>query len=116
MKNYTRNKILRLAWGNKKIFMYLKDIPVGCVPAALGYWWPPLDVSTVGVVGPQVSKFEQVSSDGHQMWEVPGLMSNWRGVPHHVTYPMVHVMLPTYFHLPPEQTNAHENITFTKQI
>ena len=30
------------------------------------FWWPPLDVSTIGG-GPQVNKFEQISSDKHQM-------------------------------------------------
>ena len=29
--------------------------------------WPPLAVSTGFGVGPQVNKFEQVSSDDHQM-------------------------------------------------
>ena len=74
--------------------------------------WPPLDVSTGGVgVGPQVNKFEQVASDDHQMSVAglrvgckfpglmsgggvrsPGLMSGERGVPYHVTYPMIQVM------------------------
>ena len=32
------------------------------------FQWPPLDVSSGGVgIGPQVNKFEQVSSDDHQM-------------------------------------------------
>ena len=33
------------------------------------FWWPPLDVSTSGGqgVGPQVNKFEKVSSDDHNM-------------------------------------------------
>ena len=33
----------------------------------------PLDVSTNGGVGPQVNKFEQVSSDDHQMSGAEGL-------------------------------------------
>ena len=33
------------------------------------FWWPPLDVSTGREcrVGPQVNKFEHISSDDHQM-------------------------------------------------
>ena len=55
---------------------------------------PPLDVSTMGRgwgVGPQVNKFEQVSSDDHQMSVAgdrsgegarsPGLMSRGKGYP-----------------------------------
>ena len=66
-------------------------------------------------VGPQVNKFKQVSSDDHQMsvageegGRSPGLMSRGRGVPYHVTCPMMHVM-----YLPPrEKTDTCENITF----
>ena len=29
-------------------------------------WWPPVDVNTIGGIGPQMNKFEQVSDD-HQM-------------------------------------------------
>ena len=51
-------------------------------------WW----------LGLQINKFEQVSSDHHQMsltWgRSPGLISR-RGVPYHVIYPMMHLMLPT---------------------
>ena len=38
------------------------------------FWWPPLDVSTGGGrgIGPQVNKFEQASSDDHQMSVVGG--------------------------------------------
>ena len=47
------------------------SIPVGCVPPAGQPYvlpWPPLDVSSGwGGVCPQVNKFEQVSSDDHQM-------------------------------------------------
>ena len=48
------------------------SIPVGCTPPACQpymFRWPLLDVSTGGSaeVGPQVNKFEQVSSDDHQM-------------------------------------------------
>ena len=47
------------------------SIPVGCVPRACQPYvlrWPPLGVSNVmGMVGNQVDKFEQVSSDDHQM-------------------------------------------------
>ena len=47
------------------------SIPVGCVPPACqpyAFQWLPLDVSTgMGVIGPKVNKFEQVSSDDHQM-------------------------------------------------
>ena len=52
--------------------------------------------------GPQVNKFEQVSSSYHQMSaaedRLTGLMpgEGAEGVPYHVTYPMVHVM-----YLPP---------------
>ena len=48
-----------------------ESIPVGSVPTACQayvFWLPPLDVSTgEGWLGPQVNKFEQVSSDDHQM-------------------------------------------------
>ena len=61
-----------------------------------------------GGVGPQVKDFEQVSSDDHQMSVVGGryrgLMfgEGWRGekegrskgVPYHLNYPMMHLMLP----------------------
>ena len=49
------------------------------------FWWPPLDVSTGGGrgIGPQVNKFEQASSDDHQMSVVGGRfkgpMSGWGG-------------------------------------
>ena len=47
------------------------SIPVRCIsPARQPYtfWWPPLDARTSGGcsgVGPQVNKYEQVSSDDH---------------------------------------------------
>ena len=54
------------------------------------------------VVGcPRMNKFKQVSSDHHQMSLVGGT--------DHVTYTMMHLMLPTHS---PEQTDACENITF----
>ena len=58
----------------------------------------------------QVNKFEQVSSDDHQMSVTgggsPGLMF---GVPYHVSYPMMHVIIP-----PPTPMNIYacENIAF----
>ena len=58
----------------------------------------------------QVNKFEQVSSDDHQMpvagGESPGLMF---GIPYHVSYPMMHVIISPPPH---EQTYACENIAF----
>ena len=64
---------------------------VGCVQAAWQpcmFRWPLLDVSTSQGVGPQVNKFEQVSSDDHQMSPVGGrslgLMSEGEQYP---TYP-----------------------------
>ena len=85
------------------------SIPVGCIPPASQpyvFWWSLLDVSTGGWggggVGPQVNKFEQVSSDDHQISVAgkdgsrsPGMMSG-EGVPFHGTYPMMHMM-----YLPP---------------
>ena len=79
-----------------------------------------------GGVGPQVNHFEQVSSDDHQMLVVGGryrgLMfgEGWRGgeegrskgVPYHLTYPMMHLMLPPSS--PCVQTDACENSTFPK--
>ena len=70
--------------------------------------------------GPQMIKFEQVSSDHHQMliaWGFPGLMFGEEGVPYltfpgvpcRVTYPMMHLMLPTPS---PTPLNRRENITF----
>ena len=47
-------------------------------------------------VGPQVNKFEQVSSTDHQM-SVVGVGLMFRGVLYHVANPMMHVMYP----LPP---------------
>ena len=54
-------------------------------------------------VDPQVNKVEQVSSDDHQMsveggrvvQEVCQGMCMFRGGGYHVTYPMIHLMLPT---------------------
>ena len=47
------------------------SIPVECVPPTCKlyvFWWPPQGVSTMqGGVGTQMNKFEQVSSDDHQM-------------------------------------------------
>ena len=46
-----------------------ESISAGCVPPACQLYvflWPSLDVSTGGV-GDEVNKFEQVSSDDHQM-------------------------------------------------
>ena len=78
------------------------------------FWWLPLGVNTSRgrKVGPQVNKFEQVSSDYHQIlaargsgsrvprshvWggrvKSPGPMSG-KGIPYHVTYSMMHLMLP----------------------
>ena len=88
-------------------------------------------------VGPQVNKFEQVSSDDHQMsvpgeggvgtqvpylgpisggggWEGLSKSHVWRrgGLPYRVTYPMMYLMLPTS--LPRGQTDACGNITVPK--
>ena len=63
-----------------------------------------------GVGGPQMNKFEQVSCDHHQIslaervWCPEG---RGAGVPH-LTYPMMHLMLPTPTD-PHEQTNAVGN-------
>ena len=48
----------------------------------------------VGAVGPEVNKFEQVSSYDYAM-SLAGGMSAGGGSPYHVTYPMMHGMLPT---------------------
>ena len=40
---------------------------------------------SLGVVDPQMNKFERVSSDHHQM------LHAGQGVPYHVTYPMMHL-------------------------
>ena len=54
-------------------------------------------------LGPQVNKFEQVSSNDYQMLVaeggyprggIPGPMSGGKGVHYHVSYPIMHVMLP----------------------
>ena len=45
-----------------------RRIPVGMYV----FRWPPLDGSTIEGLGPQVNKFEQVSSDDHQMSVVGG--------------------------------------------
>ena len=66
-------------------------------------WWPPLVVRTVEGVGPQVNKFVSskvvfavprfhVQGGGEGVGH-PGSMSG--RVPHHVTYPMMHLMLTT---------------------
>ena len=88
------------------------SIPVGCIPAACqpyAFQWPPLDVNSGGGgVQSQVNKFEQVSNDDHQKSLAggrvcPGGRVCTEGVPpYHVTYPMMHVMLPT----PCEQTDG----------
>ena len=117
-----------------------ESIPVGCVPLTsvattrCQYQW--------GEVGPQVHKFEQVSSDDHQMsvagggygqGQGVGLSRRWwggvgwvypeevgwrlvcpeRGTSYHATYPMTHMMLPT-----PSlgQTHNCENITFPQLL
>ena len=74
------------------------------------------------------NKFEHVSSD-HQHRSMslaegsPGLMSRregyptWSilgGIPYHVTYTMMHLMLPTPS--PHEQTDSCENITFQQNL
>ena len=69
-------------------------------------WRPLLDVSTVGGrVGPKVNKFEQISSDDHQLLlaggkylqEIHGVgrYVQTGGSPDHVAFPMINVMLPT---------------------
>ena len=81
-------------------------IIIGCILPV--FQWPPLDVSGGG---PQVNKFEQVSSDDQQM-----SLAGWVGyvgggsTPYYVTYPMMHVMSSTPW--TEWQTNAGENITF----
>ena len=86
-------------------------IIIGCVlPASYPYvfQWPPLDVSGGG---PQVNKFEQVSSDDHQMSLAGGgRVCRGGSTPYYVTYPMMHVMSSTPW--TEWQTNACENITF----
>ena len=101
------------------------SIPVGCIPPTckpylLQFQLPPPDVAPRGGGGPQMNKFEQVSSDHHQMslgrGRSPGLMSRGRGGlrggrspglisgeegTYHVTYPMMYLMLR---HLPRGQT------------
>ena len=76
-------------------------IPVGCIMPIwklymLQFQLPPLGI-WAGKVGPQMNKFEQVSSGHHQMSLVggrsSGLMSG--GVSYHVTYSVMHLMLPT---------------------
>ena len=39
------------------------DIPVGCILPT----WKPLETALRGRIGPQMNKFEQVSSDHHEM-------------------------------------------------
>ena len=74
----------------------------------------PLDVSN-GWVGPQVNKFEKISSDDHQMSVAgEGVGLQVEGVPYHVSYPMMHVMyLPLSLSPWTEwPTDICENITF----
>ena len=52
-----------------------RRIPVGMYV----FRWPPLDVSTIGGLGPQVNKFEHVSSDDHQMSVVGGGRARYPG-------------------------------------
>ena len=80
-----------------------ESIPVGFVPPTCQLYvfqWLPLDVS-MGVC-PQMNKFEQVSSDDHQMsvagW-YPRSQGQKSGVPYHVTYSMMRVM-----YIPPART------------
>ena len=53
--------------------VYKKAFQVGCLTPACQphvFWWLPLDVNTgggEGGLGPRVNKFEQLSSDDHQM-------------------------------------------------
>ena len=48
--------------------MKQESIPVGCIPPnCQQYVLQPPDASTSGRVWPQVNKFKQVSSDGHQI-------------------------------------------------
>ena len=54
-----------------------------------------------------MNKFEQVSSDHRQEGEVTS--SDIEGVPYHLTYPMMHLMLPTPLN---RMTDTCENITF----
>ena len=73
------------------------------------------------VPGSQATRFHQQGrprSDaqvGHQMSVAEGslgLMSKEEaGVPYHVTYPIMHLILPTYYY-PCGQKDACENITF----
>ena len=51
-------------------FKQQDSIPVGCVPPTCQpyvFHWLPLYVTTGWELGPQVNKYEQVSSDDHQM-------------------------------------------------
>ena len=62
-------------------------------------------VSVAGGGYSEMNKFKQVSSDDHQISVVGkgrgmGIthdMSRWLGVSYHVTYPMMHLMLPTIY-------------------
>ena len=62
-------------------------------------------VSVAGGGYSEMNKFKQVSSDDHQISVVGkgrgmGIthdMSRWWGVSYHVTYPMMHLMLPTIY-------------------
>ena len=95
------------------------SIPLGYVPPTWKPYVFPVSVATTRchsweVVGPQMTKSEQFSSDLHWM-SVAGEVGPhvWclgeRGCPYNVTYPMMYLMLPT----PPcERTGACENITF----
>ena len=79
----------------------LPRVRVSLATTGCQYWWG------MGI-GPQMNKFEQVSSDDHQIsvareWRstrvsfggwggYPGLRSEKEGVRYHVTYAMMHVM------------------------
>ena len=63
--------------------------------------------------GPQMNKFEQVSSNQHQMSLAEGIQVWCPGrVPYHVTYPMMHLMSPNTC----QQTDSCENITFQQLL
>ena len=109
-----------------------ESIPVRC---ALPAWKPYVCFSFSGhhqlvlLGNRQMSKFEEVSSDQHQMSLArgfPGLTSRGAGevvcyltfsgdgVPYHVTYPMMHLMI--LAQPPPcKQTDACESITFPQR-
>ena len=112
---------------NRQIGTRKLSLPLFFSNSTLNFLWTYLEAMLLSHslhALPYQNKFEQVSSDHHQMslagrspqvsspeWGTPpDLLGE---VPYHVTYPMIHLMLPTP---PPDrQTHTCENITFPKQ-